>query len=172
MFNTCLTGPTQRSLTDTNGGYNLGGGNFPHHTPWPSQPTVLHFSPKGPVQSQVIHPQHKPLLSMRWSTYRWPVVFRPLGVYRSPYLHLAVANVFQILARSSRRIRKVLIMHLRLQSTPTNLMHNPYQYKGRNSNKSKGLWCDAPGLALLGLGLSFFGLFDLSFRLKLLVCGV
>jgi hypothetical protein len=34
------------------------------------------------------------------------------------------------------------------------------------------LWCDAPGLVLLGYGVSFFGLFDLSFQLQLLVSGV
>jgi hypothetical protein len=36
MFNTCSRGPTYLSLTDTGGGYNLGGAGFPHHTPCPS----------------------------------------------------------------------------------------------------------------------------------------
>jgi hypothetical protein len=31
-----LTGSTHRSLTDTDGGYNLGGANFLHHSPRPS----------------------------------------------------------------------------------------------------------------------------------------
>jgi hypothetical protein len=52
-FNTCLRGPTHRSLTDIIGGYNLRGASLPHHTPRPSQPTVLHFSLKGSVRSQV-----------------------------------------------------------------------------------------------------------------------
>jgi hypothetical protein len=32
-FNTCSRGPTHWSLTDTGGGYNLGGAGLPHHTP-------------------------------------------------------------------------------------------------------------------------------------------
>jgi hypothetical protein len=55
-FNTYSRGPTHRSLTDTGGGYNLRGADLPHHTLRPSQPTVLHFPPKGPARSQVIHP--------------------------------------------------------------------------------------------------------------------
>jgi hypothetical protein len=46
-----LVGSTHQSLTNTGGCYNLGGASFPHHTPRPSQPTVLHFSPKGPARS-------------------------------------------------------------------------------------------------------------------------
>jgi hypothetical protein len=52
-FNTCSRGPTYRSLTDTGGGYNLGGVDLPHHTPWSFQPTVLRFSPKSPARSHV-----------------------------------------------------------------------------------------------------------------------
>jgi hypothetical protein len=36
-------GPTHRSLTDTGGGYNLGGVDLPHTTLRPSQPTVSTF---------------------------------------------------------------------------------------------------------------------------------
>jgi hypothetical protein len=39
-FNTCSRGPIHRSLTDTGGGYNLGGASLPHTTPRPSQPAV------------------------------------------------------------------------------------------------------------------------------------
>jgi hypothetical protein len=42
-FNTCSWGPTHWSLTDISGGYNLGGANFTHQTPRPSQPTVSAF---------------------------------------------------------------------------------------------------------------------------------
>jgi hypothetical protein len=42
-FNACSQGPTHRSLTDTGGGYNLGGVDFPHTTPRPFQPTVSTF---------------------------------------------------------------------------------------------------------------------------------
>jgi hypothetical protein len=38
-----LTGPTHRPLTDTGGGYNLGGAILPHTTPRPSQQTVSTF---------------------------------------------------------------------------------------------------------------------------------
>jgi hypothetical protein len=55
-FNTCSRGPTHRSLTDTGGGYNLGGADLTHHTPQPFQPTVLRFAPKGPARSQVNQP--------------------------------------------------------------------------------------------------------------------
>jgi hypothetical protein len=62
MFNTCSRGSTHRSLTDTGGGYNLGGAGFSHLTPRPFQPMVLRFPPKGPAPSQVIQSQHKPLV--------------------------------------------------------------------------------------------------------------
>jgi hypothetical protein len=45
---TCSWGPTHRSLTDTDGGYNLGGAGLPQHSPCPSQPTVLRFPSKAP----------------------------------------------------------------------------------------------------------------------------
>jgi hypothetical protein len=55
-FKTCTRGITHRSLTDTGGDYNLGGVSLPHHTPWPFQPMVLRFPPKGPTRSQGINP--------------------------------------------------------------------------------------------------------------------
>jgi hypothetical protein len=61
-FNTYSRGPTHQSLTDTCGGYNLGGADFSHLPPRPSQPTVLQFPPKGPTWSQVIQSQHKSLI--------------------------------------------------------------------------------------------------------------
>jgi hypothetical protein len=42
-FNTCSRGPTERSLTDTGGGYNLRGASFPRTTPRPSRPAVSPF---------------------------------------------------------------------------------------------------------------------------------
>jgi hypothetical protein len=42
-FNTCSRGSTHRSLTDTGGGYNLGGASFPHTTPRPFQQVVSTF---------------------------------------------------------------------------------------------------------------------------------
>jgi hypothetical protein len=42
-FNTCSCGPTEWSLTDTGGGYNLGGVGFPPTTPRPFRPVVFPF---------------------------------------------------------------------------------------------------------------------------------
>jgi hypothetical protein len=51
-FNTCSWGPTHRSLTDTGGGYNLGGAGLPHTTFWPSQPAVCIFHLSAPLGLQ------------------------------------------------------------------------------------------------------------------------
>jgi hypothetical protein len=53
MLNTYSRGTTHRFLTDTGGGYNLGSAGVPHHSPWPSKPTVLCFPCEGPTQSPV-----------------------------------------------------------------------------------------------------------------------
>jgi hypothetical protein len=42
-FNTCSRGPTHRSLTDTDGGYDLEGAGFLHTTPRPSKSVVSPF---------------------------------------------------------------------------------------------------------------------------------
>jgi hypothetical protein len=47
-FNTCSWVPTHQFLIDTDGGYNLGGVSFSHHSPRPSQLTVLHFPLMAP----------------------------------------------------------------------------------------------------------------------------
>jgi hypothetical protein len=46
-FNTCSQGSTHRSLTDTGGGYNLGGAGSPHTTPRLSQLAVSTFHLKA-----------------------------------------------------------------------------------------------------------------------------
>jgi hypothetical protein len=48
MFNTWSRGSTYRSLTDTGRDYNLEGAGFRHHSPRPSQPTVLRFPLRAP----------------------------------------------------------------------------------------------------------------------------
>jgi hypothetical protein len=53
-FKTCSRGPTYRSLTNTGGGYNLGGTSFPHTTPRPSQPAVSTFHLRAPPGSSLI----------------------------------------------------------------------------------------------------------------------
>jgi hypothetical protein len=55
-FNTCSRGLTHQSLTDKVEDCNLEGASLPHHTRWPFQSTILHFSPKSPARSQVNHP--------------------------------------------------------------------------------------------------------------------
>jgi hypothetical protein len=119
-----LTGPNSSVLNWYRRGYNLGGVSFPHHTLRPSQVMVLRFPPKGPIRSQIIQHQHKSLVNVMRSTYHQPVVFWSLDIYRSLYLCLAMANVIQILARSSRVTQKVFIMQLQFQPIPINLMHN------------------------------------------------
>jgi hypothetical protein len=52
-FNTCSWGPTHQSLTDTGGGYNLGGAVLPHTHSLTFPTSCLPFRPKGPVRSSV-----------------------------------------------------------------------------------------------------------------------
>jgi hypothetical protein len=42
-FNTCLWGTTHQSLNDTGRGYYLRYFGLPHHSPHPSQPTIIRF---------------------------------------------------------------------------------------------------------------------------------
>jgi hypothetical protein len=83
----------------------------------------LQFPPTGPARSPANHANINRLQYECIRTYHRHMVFRPLGIYRHLCLCIAIANVLQILARSSSITWKVLIMHLRSQSTPTNLMH-------------------------------------------------
>jgi hypothetical protein len=88
-FNTCSQELTHRSLTDTGGDYN-------HLRPPPSLqfnqtlPKILKVKFKGPMAAT------------------WP--FNHSAIYRGLQLRLSIANVLQILARSSRVIRKVITM--------------------------------------------------------------
>jgi hypothetical protein len=59
-FNTCSWVPTTRSLTDTDRGYNLGGADFPHHSPHPSQLTALRFPLMAPSGLQLIQLTNQP----------------------------------------------------------------------------------------------------------------
>jgi hypothetical protein len=47
ILNTCSRGSTRQSLTDTGGGYNLGGAGLPHTTHRPSQLAVSTFHPRA-----------------------------------------------------------------------------------------------------------------------------
>jgi hypothetical protein len=55
-FNTYSWGISHRSLTDTGGGYNVGGTGFSHITPWPFQPAASTFRLRAPAWSLVINP--------------------------------------------------------------------------------------------------------------------
>jgi hypothetical protein len=76
------------------------------------------------------------------------MVIWPLSVYWSLYLCLAMANILQILARSSRVIQKVFIMQLWFQSTPTNLMHNHSYHKDINEKIKVKDWVGWTGACL------------------------
>jgi hypothetical protein len=65
-FNTCSRGLTHWSLTNTGGGYNLGGASFPYTTLRPSQPMVSTFHLRAPPGLQFNHfLQEIPKLSLR-----------------------------------------------------------------------------------------------------------
>jgi hypothetical protein len=91
-FNTCSRGPTHRSLTDTGGGYSLGGAALPQTTPRLSQPAVSHFhlrAPPGLQFNQVLTTKSKlsfkEPMAATWS-------FDHSASYRSLHLCLAIAN--------------------------------------------------------------------------------
>jgi hypothetical protein len=79
-FNTCSRGVTHRSLTDTGGGYKLGGVGFPHTTPRLSQLTVSTFHLKVPPGLQFNQSLPKvPKFKFKERTYDCHVVFQPLN---------------------------------------------------------------------------------------------
>jgi hypothetical protein len=78
-FNTCSRGPTERSLIDTGGGYNLGGVGLPHtHSPtFPfSCPHFPLMAPPGLHFNQNF--SQRPSVEIL-RTYGHHVVFRPLS---------------------------------------------------------------------------------------------
>jgi hypothetical protein len=91
-FNTCLWGPTERSLTDTGGGYNLEGACLPH-THSPTFPTsCLPFrlvAPPGLQFNQFPHLNQalsfKDPMAAAWSSNH-------SAIYRSLHLRLAITN--------------------------------------------------------------------------------
>jgi hypothetical protein len=110
-FNTCSWGPTHRSLTDTNVGYNLGGVGFSHHTPRPSQLAVLRFPPKGPVRSLVYNYQQ-----FQSSGFKEPTTVTWSFDHTAPYhgLYLCLAKAIDLsIAIGLTRDQKVILMQLR-----------------------------------------------------------
>jgi hypothetical protein len=78
-FNTCSRGPTERSLIDTGGGYNLGGAVLPHtHSPtFPTScPHFLLMAPPG-LHFNYIFVKDQRVEAL--ITYGRHVIFRPLG---------------------------------------------------------------------------------------------
>jgi hypothetical protein len=79
-----LAGPTHQFLIDTDESYNLEGASFSHHTPHPSQLTVLRFPPKGLVRSPVtrFHQlSHCLGLKNLWSSHGLPTTRPSTVVY-------------------------------------------------------------------------------------------
>jgi hypothetical protein len=111
-FNICSQIPTHRSLTDTNGGYHLGGISFPHHSHRSSQLTVLRF----PLMALfgLYLPSQVTSSNIRWKTYTQYVVSLPLGIYRWLCLYLAFANGLQLLTRYPRINYKLIANGLHL----------------------------------------------------------
>jgi hypothetical protein len=100
-FNTYSRGPTERSLIDTGGGYNLGGAGLPHThsltfpTNYPHFPLVassgLHFN-------QVLANRPKCLVFKEPMAAIWS--FNHSAIYRGLHLRLAIANDLSLVVRS------------------------------------------------------------------------
>jgi hypothetical protein len=100
-FNTCSRGPTERSLTDTGGGYNLGGAGLPHtHSPtFPiSCPHVPLMAPPGLHFDHVLANRPKCLVFKEPMPSTWS--FDHSAIYRSLHLCLAIANDLSLVVGS------------------------------------------------------------------------
>jgi hypothetical protein len=100
-FNTCSWGPTERSLIDTGGGYNLGGAGFPH-THSPTFPTSCpHFplvAPPGLHFNQFLAKRPKCWVFKEHMAAMWS--FDHSAIYRSLHLCLAIANDLSVVEGS------------------------------------------------------------------------
>jgi hypothetical protein len=101
MFNTCSRGPTERSLIDTGGGYNLGSAGLPH-THSPTFPTsCAHFSlmaPPGLHFNQILANRPKCWVFKEPMATTWS--FDHSAIYRSLHLCLAIANGLSLVVGS------------------------------------------------------------------------
>jgi hypothetical protein len=86
-------------------------------------------------------------------------------IYRSLHLCLAIANDLSLVIGFTRVDRKVVLMQLGYQFNYYNLMHNQesqtrYNYHKQDIiiRKVQAWWLDAPGFALLLLGVSVLDL--------------
>jgi hypothetical protein len=157
-FNTCSRGSTHRSLTNTDGGYKLGGANFPHHTLCPSQPTVLRFKPKSLIQFPVYKiPPMIPKFRFRGpKAITW--YFDHTTIYRGLHLRLAKTIDLSLAIGSTRMDQKVILLQLRHHFTSYNLMRKQDSYLRYKDKQNSRIDFDAPGLALLGIGVSVLNL--------------
>jgi hypothetical protein len=109
-FNTCSRGPTHRFLTNTGGGYNLGGADLPHTTPQPSQSVVSTF-PEGPCLVSILikfqplnqNVEFKKPMAATWSSDH-------LAIYHNLHLCLAIANDLSLVIGGARIDWKVVVM--------------------------------------------------------------
>jgi hypothetical protein len=92
-FNICSWGPTEQSLINTGGGYNLGGAGSPH-THSPTFPTSC--LPFPLVISPDLHFHQAPLLKPQFWIFKEPMAaawsFDHSAIYHSIHLRLTIAN--------------------------------------------------------------------------------
>jgi hypothetical protein len=91
-FNTCSWGPTEQSLTDTGGSYNLGGAGLPHTHSSTFLTSCLRFPLKAPPD---LHFNQVPVINQSFE-FEGPMAatwsFDHSAIYRSLHLRLAIAN--------------------------------------------------------------------------------
>jgi hypothetical protein len=124
MFNTYSQGPTHRSLTDIDGGYNFGGADLPHHTPRPSQPMVSTFHIRALPDLRLSKTYQRfqcssfmELMAATWSSDH-------SAIYHNLYLRLVIANGLSLAIGFTRIDQKVILMQLGYPFNSYNLMHN------------------------------------------------
>jgi hypothetical protein len=139
MFNTCSWEPTHRYLTNTGGGYRLGGANFSHTTPRPSQPAIYTIHLKAPPSLKLNHIpptklkfKFKEHMAATWSSDH-------SAIYGGLLLCLGIANDLSLPIGFTRIDRKVILMQLGHQINSYNLMHiqeSQLKYKDKQSSKA------------------------------------
>jgi hypothetical protein len=100
-FNTCLRGPTEWSLIDTGGGYNLGGAILPHTHSSTFPSSCPHFpimAPPGLHFNQVLANRPKCLVFKDPMAATWS--FDHSAIYHSLHLCLAIANDLSLVVGS------------------------------------------------------------------------